>query len=331
MKMSRGRQVALFGVSLSLLIAVGVLGTWYAPAFGEAGLRLQRYLTQPLFRLGGLPITLVFLLKAASFLCVLVLFSHFTMQFLQKRVLTHTPLELGQQYAVAKVISYLLFVLGLIVGLQSLGLDLSSLVVVGGALGIGVGLGLQAIVSNFVAGLILLLEQPIKLGDRIEVGNTYGDVVRLRGRSTWIRTNDNLVIIVPNSEFINQRVTNWTANDRRVRIALPVGVSYGSNPQVVREVILAIAQSHPDVLADPGPEVIFLDFGDSSLDFELRVWTIQQVQTPARLKSDLYFALFDAFRERGIEIPFPQRDLHLRSISEPFSSALVSGARPSPV
>ncbi len=331
MKMSRGRQVALFGVSLSLLIAVGVLGTWYAPAFGEAGLRLQRYLTQPLFRLGGLPITLVFLLKAASFLCVLVLFSHFTMQFLQKRVLTHTPLELGQQYAVAKVISYLLFVLGLIVGLQSLGLDLSSLVVVGGALGIGVGLGLQAIVSNFVAGLILLLEQPIKLGDRIEVGNTYGDVVRLRGRSTWIRTNDNLVIIVPNSEFINQRVTNWTANDRRVRIALPVGVSYGSNPQVVREVILAIAQSHPDVLADPGPEVIFLDFGDSSLDFELRVWTIQQVQTPARLKSDLYFALFDAFRERGIEIPFPQRDLHVRSISEPFSSALVSGARPSPV
>ncbi len=331
MKMSRGRQVALFGVSLLLLVAVGALGTWYAPVFGEAGLRVQRYLTQPLFRMGGLPITMVFLLKTASFLCVLVLFSHFTMQFLQKRVLTHTALEVGQQYAIAKVISYLLFALGLIVGLQSLGLNLSSLVVVGGALGIGVGLGLQAIVSNFVAGLILLLEQPIKLGDRIEVGNTYGDVVRLRGRSTWIRTNDNLVIIVPNSEFIDQRVTNWTANDRRVRIALPVGVSYNSNPKVVREVILAIAQSHPDVLADPEPEVIFLDFGDSSLDFELRVWTIQQVQTPARLKSDLYFALFDAFRERGIEIPFPQRDLHVRSISEPFSSALVSGGRPSPV
>ena len=289
-------------------------------------MRLQHYLFQPLFSLGGLPITFFFLLEAAIFLVVLVLASHFTMLLLQKRVLTYLPLEIGQQYAIARVLSYLVFALGLIVGLQSLGLNLSSLVVVGGALGIGVGLGLQAIVSNFVAGLILLLEQPIKLGDRIEVGNTYGDVVRLRGRSTWIRTNENVVIIVPNSEFINQRVTNWTANDRRVRISLPVGVSYNSDPNVVREVVLAVARNHSDVLADPAPEVIFAELGESSLNFELRVWTIQQVQTPARLKSDLYFALFEAFRKSAIEIPFPQRDLHIRSISEPLASALVPRA-----
>ena len=204
MKLSRRGVMFLLALSLLLLISIGIFGNWYAPAFGDAGMRLQRYLMQPLFSMGGLPITVFFLLKVVIFMVALVIFSHFTMLVLQKRVLKHTPLPLGQQYAAAKVISYLVFLLGLIIGLQSLGLNLNSLVVVGGALGIGVGLGLQAIVSNFVAGLILLLEQPIKLGDRIQVGNTYGDVVRLRGRSTWIRTNDNVVIIVPNSEFINQ-------------------------------------------------------------------------------------------------------------------------------
>jgi small-conductance mechanosensitive channel len=172
MKISRFRQITFLALSLLVLVAVVAFGSWYAPAFGDAGLRLQHYLSEPLFRLGGLPITFFFLLKAAIFLLALILMSHFTMLLLQKRVLTHMPLGSGQQYAAARVISYLVFVLGLIVGLQSLGLNLSSLVVVGGALGIGVGLGLQAIVSNFVAGLILLLEQPIKLGDRIEVGNT---------------------------------------------------------------------------------------------------------------------------------------------------------------
>ena len=326
MTISRFRLITFLALSLLVLVAVVAFGSWYAPAFGDAGLRLQHYLFQPLFSLGGLPITFFFLLKAAIFLVVLILASHFTMLLLQRRVLTHMPLATGQQYAVARVVSYLVFVLGLIVGLQSLGLNLSSLVVVGGALGIGVGLGLQAIVSNFVAGRILLFEQPIKLGDRIEVGNTYGDVVRLRGRSTWIRTNENVVIVVPNSEFINQRVTNWTANDRQVRSSLPVGVSYESDPKVVREVILAVAQSHPDVLADPSPEVIFAELGESSLNFELRVWTIQQVQTPTRLKSDLYFAIFEAFRKGAIEIPFPQRDLHIRSIPESLTTALTPRA-----
>jgi len=329
MKMSRARLITLLFLSLLVLIALGILGSWYAPTLGKFGLHFQGYLLRPLFNLGGLPVTAFFLIKAAIFLVVLILVAHFTLLFLQKRVLPHTPLEAGQQFAIARVISYLVFALGLIIGLESLGLNLSSLVVVGGALGIGVGLGLQGIVSNFVAGLILLLEQPIKLGDRIEVGNTYGDVVRLRGRSTWIRTNENVVIIVPNSEFINQRVTNWTANDRQVRISLTLGVSYDSDPKVVRDVILAIAREHADILSEPAPEVIFLDFGDSSLDFELRVWTIRQVQTPLRLKSDLYFAIFETFRNKGIEIPFPQRDLHFRSMSETFSAALASRTKTS--
>ncbi|HTU43983.1 MAG TPA: mechanosensitive ion channel domain-containing protein [Bryobacteraceae bacterium] len=324
MKESRGRFRVMLGLLLLVLVALGVLAKLHIPLFGGAGYRLEHYLSAPLFTLGGLPITLYFLLKVTIFIVGVMLVSHFTMLLLQKKVLIHTPLALGQQYAVSRVTSYLIFLLGLIIGLQSLGVNLNSLVVVGGALGIGVGLGLQAVVSNFVAGLILLVEQPVKLGDRIAVGETYGDVVRLRGRSTWIRTNENVIIIVPNSEFINQRVTNWTANDRQVRISLQLGVSYDSDPKSVRDLLLQVAAQHTDVLSDPAPEVIFRDFGDSSLDFELRVWTVQQVQTPARLKSDLYFAVFEAFQNAEIELPFPQRDLHVRSVSEPLQSALAS-------
>ncbi|HUA15147.1 MAG TPA: mechanosensitive ion channel domain-containing protein [Verrucomicrobiae bacterium] len=324
MKISRTQVITLLAFCLLLLIAVGVFGTWFAPLLGETGASLERYLVQPLFTLGGLSVTPFFLVKVAIFLMLLILGSHFTMIVLQRRVLTYTPLAVGQQYVVARVISYLVFILGLMVGLESAGLNLNSLVVVGGALGIGVGFGLQAVVGNFVAGLILLMEQPVRVGDRIEVGNTYGDVVAMRGRSTWIRTNDNVVIIVPNSEFINQRVTNWTANDRRVRIALTVGVSYESDPQNVRGVILSVARNHPDVLPEPGPEVVFLDFGESSLDFELRIWTVHQLQTPGRLKSDLYFALFEAFHEKGIGLPFPQCDLHLKSVPETIASAIHS-------
>jgi small-conductance mechanosensitive channel len=198
---------------------------------------------------------------------------------------------------------------------------MSSLVILGGAVGIGVGFGLQNIANNFVSGIILLLERPIQVGDRVEVGDTHGDVVRIAGRSTWIRTNDNVVMIIPNSEFINSHVTNWTANDRQVRFPIPLGVSYGSDPEVVRDVLMEVADNHPDVLTIPPPEILFTGFGDSSLNFELRVWTITRVQYPKELASELYFMIFKAFKEHGIQIPFPQRDLHVKSVSVPIPVA----------
>ncbi len=307
---------------LLVLIALAALGSRYVSHLSGAAGQLRHYLSQPMFEIGQVPVTVTFVLRVAIFLVLLTLVSHFSMRVLKNRVLTHTPLTHSQQYALARVSSYLIFTLGLVIGLESLGLNLNSLVVIGGALGIGIGLGLQPIVTNFVAGLILLLEQPIRLGDRIEVGETYGDVVRMQGRSTWVRTNDNVVIIVPNSEFINHRVTNWTANDTRVRINMPVGVSYDADPAEVRRILVEIAAKHAEVLENPAPEVVFTEFGDSSLNFELRVWTERRVQTPKVLKSDLYFAIFAAFREHGIEIPFPQRDLHVRSVDQPVASLL---------
>jgi small-conductance mechanosensitive channel len=307
-------------IGVGLLAGVGALVKWLAPEMTQmVGADVARLFDRPYFHLGRQPITAIFLLKALLYLTVLTLVTRVLRRFLRQSVLVRTSMDPGQQYALARIAGYVVFVLGAIIGLQSAGLDLSSLVVVGGALGIGVGFGLQTIVSNFVSGLVLLVERPIKLGDRVEVGDTYGDVVRIAGRSTWIRTNDNVVIIVPNSEFIEKRVTNWTANDRRVRFSLSLGVSYGSQPEQVRDILLGVARAHPSVLFTPPPEVLFTEFGDSSLNFSLRVWT-DQVEAPKRLVSDLYFGIFKAFREQGIEIPFPQRDLHLKSSAIPLIS-----------
>jgi len=336
MKVSTSKQILIAtALVFALVVVVGVS----APRMLEGAFRLasgdvDRILTQPYFRLGQLPITLGFLIKAFAFLLALSFFSRFSRQLLQRQILVHTPWDLGQQYAISRVLGYLIFVFGLVVGLQSLGVNLSSLVVLGGALGVGAGFGLQPIVSNFVSGLVLLVERPVRIGDRVEVGKTVGDVMRIGGRSTWIRTNDNEIIIIPNSEFVTARVTNWTANDRSVRFAIPVGVSYASDPEKVRELLLEVARQHPDVLVDPAPEVVFEGLGESSLNFLLRVFTVNQVQTPFKLRSDLYFSIFRTFGQHGVEIPFPQRDLHIKSVEAPISltSATVppSSADPTP-
>lgn len=279
------------------------------------------------FKIGGVAITPIFLLKAVAFLTLLTVVAKVVQKAVISRVLSHLHISDSQKFALGKFATYALFSGGLFVGLQSLGVNLSSLLVFGGAVGVGVGLGLQNVVSNFVAGLILLVEQPIRMGDRIATKTTLGDVVRIGGRSTWIRTNDNVVIIIPNSDFINHPVTNWTANDPNVRISLPVGVGYASNPEEVRTLLLQAADAHPAVLKQPKADVIFTSYGDNSIDFSLRVWTADHAHTPAVLQSDLYFDLFKRFKAAGIELPFPQRDLHLRSsdIPLPFPGPTAAG------
>ncbi len=323
MRISRRWWIWLLSALLLALVALDLFGSMPERFLGAVGIRVRHQLHAQLFLIGHKPVTLLFILQIGIFIVALGLISRFAMTILERRVMVHTSLAASQQYAVARILSYLIFLLGALVGLETLGLNLSSLVVVGGALGLGVGLGLQTIVSNFVAGLILLVEQPVRLGDRIDVGGLLGDIIAIKGRSTWVRTNDNAVIIVPNSEFIEKRVTNWTVNDRRVRISLPVGVSYDSDPEMIRKMLLQEAAAHQDVLPMPSPDVMFLGYGDSTINFELRVWTERHVQTPTRLKSDLYFSIFAACRQAGVEIAFPQRDLHLRSISKEVADMLA--------
>jgi small-conductance mechanosensitive channel len=313
----KNRQRLLSLVVAACALAGGIwLVTTYPPSPLVARLisRIVAILNRSYFHLGDLPITPILVIKLVIFLLILGVAARRARVFIEDKLLVHTSMDLGQRDALARLTAYLIFAIGLTVGLESLGVNLSSLLVLGGAVGIGVGLGLQNIANNFVSGLILLVERPIKLGDRVEVGGTNGDVVRIAARSTWVRTNDNLVIIIPNAEFVSNRVTNWTANDRRVRFAVPVGVSYGSDPEEVREVLARVALANGDVLHEPEPEVRFIGFGDSSLNFELRVWTVSRVQTPNILTSDLNFAIFKAFRQSGIEIPFPQRDVYVKAL-----------------
>lgn len=197
--------------------------------------------------------------------------------------------------------------------LQTAGIDLSTLTILAGALGVGVGFGLQSITNNFVSGIILLLERPIKVDDRIEVGDVNGDVVNISPRATTIVTNDNIAIIVPNADFISSKVVNWSYTNRDVRFNFPVGVSYNTDPKQVRTVLLEVARAHPGVLTEPSPSVLFHEFGDSSVNFVLRVWTREFSTTPGVLRSDLNFAISRAFKAHGIEIPYPQQDLHIRS------------------
>jgi small-conductance mechanosensitive channel len=267
----------------------------------------------PYLTLGNFAITPAFLVKAFLYLVLLSGITGYSRRLIE-RLLDGTPLEAGVKFTFARGASYVVFTLVLVVGLQSLGINLNSLAFFGGALGVGLGLGMQSIAKNFVSGMILLFERPIKIGDRMQLGELQGDVVSIGARGTWVRTNDNIMIVVPNSEFTENRVINWTANDRQVRISAPLGVSYGSDPLKVREVLLDVAQHNPDVLSAPSPDVILTGFGDSTLDFELRFWTERRVQTPKIICSDVYFEVFRAFKEHGIEIPFPQRDLHIRSV-----------------
>ena len=224
------RNLALAGFVFAVLIGLSLLGAAGLNHFAGFATTAWDLWTHPLISLGAMPITPLFLVKALAFLICLTFVASVGRRFLKSRILAKTSIEPGLQYAIEVGAGYFIFIFGLIVGLQSVGLNLSSLAFLTGIIGVGIGFGTQNIMNNFVSGLILLVERPIKVGDRIEVGDLSGDIIRIAARSTWVKTNDNVVIIVPNADFIANRVTNWTANDRRVRIRVPLGVGYSSDP-----------------------------------------------------------------------------------------------------
>jgi small-conductance mechanosensitive channel len=270
-------------------------------------------LNSPLLTLGGAIITpwqIIYVIFASL---ILFFVASRLKKWLVNSVLTKSSMDIGARIAIGTITKYFFILGGLVVIIQSIGIDLSTLTVAVGALGVGIGFGLQNVTNNFVSGIIILFERPIKVGDRIEVGDISGDVINISMRATTVVTNDNISVIVPNSEFISSKVINWSHNDRNVRFNIPVGVSYKEDPQKVRDLLLSVADYNLAVLKEPPPDVIFNEFGDSSLNFILRVWTTKLIQTPQVLKSQLYFEIFKRFREDGIEIPFPQRDIHIKN------------------
>ena len=285
----------------------------------------RRVLTFALFKIGALSVTPIFLVKGLIYLALLSLVSATVRKALYHRVEEKTALGAQHSYVLARFASIVVYTLGLMVGLESAGLNLNSLAIVGGTLGIGVGFGLQPVVANWVAGWVLLVEQPFRIGDRIDVGGTSGVVVRVGGRSTWVRTYDNEVIIVPNSEFTTHRVTNWTVNDPKVRLHLEVDVDYSSDLEKVKRLLVEVAQRHPEVLTDPPPEAVLADLGDSALKFYLRFWTEIHEYDNYKIMSDLYCEVLDVFGKEGIDMPYPQQDVHVRSVDGPILVAQGAG------
>ncbi|CAN5550621.1 hypothetical protein BH18VER1_BH18VER1_12660 [soil metagenome] len=271
--------------------------------------------------LPGIKLSLISIFLLIVMLVGVFWLSSRTKRFLFTNLLANSGLNKSLQYALSQIISNVVLVIGVILVLENTGINLGALAVFAGAVGVGVGVGLQSIASNFISGLVILAERPISIGDRIEVGESAGQVQRIRARSTVIVTNDNISIIVPNSKFINDPVTNWTYGDPRVRFRLPVGLAYGSDVEKVRATLIAAGSEHPKVLQDPAPSVFLKEFGDSSVNFELVVWSSEMSYRPKRFTSDLNFLIEKHLRQAGIEIPFPQRDLHIRSGTLPVAMA----------
>ncbi len=287
---------------------------------------LQGVFQHPLIDLGDSHLTLGGIIKLLLVMTLVVVGERFLRRTLRKRVLARTHLEPELQYAVSRFFGYCFIVIGFFFAFKVVHLDLSSLAVIVGGLGVGIGFGLQNIISNFISGLIILGERSIAIGHRIEVGGIAGQVSKINLRSTIVITNDNCSIIVPNSNLITNPVTNWSYGDPKVRLRLPIGVAYGTEMDKLRQVLLGVAAENPSVLKDPAPSLLFLGFGDSSLNFDLAVWTVEMAKHPGRFRSDLFFAIERALRENNIEVPFPQRDLRLRSRN--FATSTDSGSGP---
>lgn len=267
------------------------------------------------FTIGTKKITVGLVFIALAILYGAFLISWAVQAVFMEEVLRRRHVESGVRMSMARLIHYALVLVGFLIAMSALGFDLKNITILGGALGIGIGFGLQTVVSNFVCGLILLFERPIKVGDVIELGAQRGRVKKLGLRATVVETFDRAEVVVPNSNLISNEVTNWTLADRQMRITIPVGVAYGSDIEVVMKTLTEVAAENSLVLKDPAPQILFSAFGASSLDFEFRVW-IADFNDRRRVQSDLLLEIDRRFRELDIEIPFPQSDLHLRSVDQ---------------
>ncbi len=273
---------------------------------------IQDWAQTTLFTVNQTPITLSSLVLFSGVLALIFFFSRILRRVLTARILPRFNLPTSTQYNIVRIINYLLWFIGGFLAFQFIGINLSGLAVIFGFLSVGIGFGLQNLTSNFFSGIILLFEQHIRVGDRVTVGDTEGDVVEINIRSTTIRTLNNIAIVVPNSEFISSPVINWLHGDPKTRLEIDVGVSYSSDLDTVISCLLEAASEDSEVLTEPKPEVLLLGFGDSAWNMRLWAW-VASPKGRFLIQSRINCAIVRNFRERGVEIPFPQRDLHVRS------------------
>ena len=266
-----------------------------------------------LFKIGDSEVSIgTIVIFFASFYLLIVVSKNVRLLLLNK-ILARSKLKKSFRESIANGVRITMMLIGTIIIIQAVGIDLSALSLLAGALGVCIGFGFQKVTDNLISGLTILVEEPIKVGDRVEVGEVSGDIVNISLRSTTIVTNDNISIIVPNSEFISSQVINWSHNNRIIRFRIPVGVSYDEDPEIVKKLLMEVADENPNVQKEPKPRVFFEKFGDSSLDFKLGIWTSSHTDKPEFIRSEINYAIFKKFKENNIKIPFPQRDVHIKS------------------
>ncbi len=270
------------------------------------------WLGHPFFKFGATNISLFSILLALGLVAAFIIGARLLSDLLSSRFLPGIGIDPTTSTSLGTLVRYCLVVIGFFVGLSSLGFDLSTLKIILGALGVGVGFGLQNVVNNFASGLIILVERKVKLGDIVRIGETDARVITIGLRSSVVHTRAGHDIIIPNSDLVGSQVTNFSYRDRFVRVDIPVGVSYASDPDQVQDILLDAAKEESRVLEQPAPDVLFRQYGNSSIDFELRVWIDEPWVFPS-VRSALYFSIWYRLKQANIEIPFPQRDLHVRS------------------
>ena len=309
-------------------LSILAVGFWAARVCGQIGLltpatEVATQVFGASIDIGALSISLGDVVMFALTVWFSFLLASAVQVLLQEDVFSRVRTSRGVPYAVSNLARYSVICLGFLFGLAAAGVEVTKLAVVAGGLGVGIGFGLQNVVNNFVSGLILLFERPIDVGDTIELSDTSGTMKRIGIRASVIHTFDGAEVIVPNGMLISDKVTNWTLSDRRRRVDLNVGVDYGTPAQRVIDLLVDVAKANPKVIHDPKPVAFFENFGDSSLDFKLRVWFDADSSTNAlTIRSDIAVAVQQALDDAGINVPFPQRDLHLISVPPNAASAL---------
>jgi len=291
--------------------AAGIAAFTLAHSAFDDLLRIAGYVANASVSAGDVTITFSAILSALLVVVVTWLATKVVRFLLDHEILPRLNLRTGVPIAISTIVGYVLVVTGFVLTMAALGIDLTKVTLLAGALGVGVGLGLQTVVHNFASGLILMLERPINVGDQIDVGGVVGEVRRIGVRSSTIRTVQGAEVIVPNADLASKQVINWTLSDRARRYEIDVGVAYGSDPAHVLRILEGAAAAVPEVQQNPPPRALFTGFGDSSLDFRLFAW-VESVDVGVEAQNGLRMAVLRALSEAGIEIPFPQRDLHIR-------------------
>lgn len=287
--------------------------------------RVWSYLTQQ-FTIGTLTISFAGLVIGTIVFIVAIPLSRGGSRLIEKRIATRRHIDPGLRYTIARLAKYIILSLGLLIALnQGFGVNLTSIAVIFTALSVGIGFGLQYLAADIASGFILLFERPLRVGDRITIEGSEGDVQSINLRTTVVTTNDRIAIIVPNSKLVSQRVINWSYGDPRARISIPVGVADDSDIELVTDTLLEAGEGVEKVLRDPPPRVQFLKFGEYSLDFRLLVWT-NEPRRNVQIRSDINYRIARLFRERNIRIPYPTQEFLLRNLELPekFDSGLLS-------